>query len=197
MLCEWGATHAQDPLPNLSSCSDDLLKQVAFSYSSGQGYAVRMCCSWSCHVYGQWFSSRPNCCTILAIASSVPFLPLTSAWSLWTSDSCFSAPFTPALQYLGDGTSVFHKQRYVPLWVASAEQRLSGDGLPFPSNAFPELLQNLGRAIRDLRLEPPQFTFIFTCKPWQFVMALSAGPGGTVGSNNCPFNNQPHAASKN
>lgn len=72
--------HAQEPLPNLSSCSDDLLKQADFLHSSEQGYAARRrCCPSFCGVYGQSFSRNPNCRTILAIASSVAFLPLATA----------------------------------------------------------------------------------------------------------------------
>lgn len=60
--------------------------------------------------------------------------------------------FTQALQYFGDRTSGFEdKQRNVPLCISSSEQGLRGEGLPFSSNMFLELLQSLGRAVWDLR----------------------------------------------
>lgn len=96
--------------------------------------------------------------------------------------SPFHLHFTHTLQYLGNGTSVFDKPRNVPLCIASAEQGLSGEGLPFCPNMFPELLSKSGESCGWSRIGAPLCISGFTCKPWQFAVAfLSAGPGGMPG----------------
>lgn len=185
-LCGWGATMLRTPCPawapaQMTSWNRRLSRTIRAGLcckkkmlplllqclrSLIQQEPKLLCYTGNCHLFG--FSS--TCLSLISLdLRQLLFSPIHPR-------------FTQALQYLGHGTSVFDKQRNVPFCIASAVQGLSGEGLPFSSNTFPELLQSLGRAIWDLRLEPPLCASIFSCKPWQFAVAfLSAGPGGTAG----------------
>lgn len=114
--------------------------------------------------------------------------------------SPFHPRFTHTLQYLGNGTSVFDKPRNVPLCIASAEQGLSGEGLPFCPNMFPELLSKFGESRGQSPIGATSMHF------WFYLQTLTVCSGLLVcrtrrnawpGSSDCPFNNQPHAVSDN
>ena len=143
--------HAQDHLPKLISCADDLLKQAAFSYCAEQGYvARRRCCS--CFLWHSWALIQQestllyhtgNCCLCDFSSTCLSLISLHLRQLLF---SPVHPHFAQTLQYLGDETFVFDKQRNVPLCVAGAEQGLSGEGLPFRPNVFPELLSKSGES---------------------------------------------------
>lgn len=189
--------HAQNPPPSLS-CSGNVLKETAFSCSR-----AGLCCKKRLPLL-MWF---------FFISSSAGPQTAAPQWQSpqWLFFLCFSlisldlrlllcSPVHTSHRHCtGDGTSGFDKQRNVLLWVASAEQSLIRNGFLFCPNMFPEVLSKLGKSLVGSQIGAYALCTLHFCF---YLQTLRVFSGFLVwrrkcwpGSSDCPFNNNPCAAS--
>lgn len=169
------------------------------SHAQEQGYAARRCYPCLCGVFFISSSAGPQTAAPQWQSPQWLFFLCFSLISLDLRLLLCSPVHTSHRHCTGDGTSGFDKQRNVPLWVASAEQNLIRNGFLFCPNMFPEVLSKLGKSLVGSQIGAYALCTLHFCF---YLQTLRVFSGLLVwrrkcwpGSSDCPFNNNPCAAS--